>query len=156
MLGTTPNKGGFGPFGPEVSRGVSERVSPKIGVSERVSGGVSRAPGPFGPRPSECPKGVPRVSPERQQGVRTLQRHSRDTFWTHCRARGPQGPRDTPLSDTPIFGDTLSGSGGWGCLKPKPENEELEMNKWAQGFIVYVKEAPVLGETAKSSSNICS
>ena len=109
-------------------RGVSERVSPKIGVSERASGGVS--PGPFGPRTPVCPKGVLRVSLECQDTFLTLRGHSQDTFWTLW---GPG--RDTPpdtLSDTPIFGDTLSDTprdtsgpkapkppvGGWGCLKP--------------------------------------
>ena len=127
-----PPTGGFGPFGPEVSRGVSQGVSPKIGVSERVSWGVSR--GPFGPRAQECPKGVPRVSPECQKGVRTLRRHSRDTFWTLW-GPGPEGPLrhspghslghpdfwDTP-SDTPRHTSGPKGPkppvGGWGCLKP--------------------------------------
>ena len=86
-----PPTGGFGPFGPEVSQGVSERVSPKIGVSEGVSG----------PRVSKrCPERARRVS---------------------------ETPPPDTLSDTPIFGDTLSDTprdtwgpkppvGGWGCL----------------------------------------
>ena len=84
-----PPTGGFGPFGPEVSRGVSERVSPKIGVSEKVSGGVSRRA--FGPRAPECPKGVPRVSLECPDTFFTLRRHSLDTFWTLL-SLGPEGP----------------------------------------------------------------
>ena len=45
-----------------VSPGVSDGVSPKIVVSDGVSGRVSR--GPFRPRAPECPKSVPRVSPD--------------------------------------------------------------------------------------------
>ena len=103
----------FGPKGPEVFRGVSERVSPKIGVS----GGVSR---------------VPRVSPECQKGVWTLRRHSRDTFWTLW-GPGPEGPpRHSPghsLRHPDFRGHSLGHSrdtsgpkgpkppvGGWGCL----------------------------------------
>ena len=37
---TRPPTGVFGPFGPEVHLGVSERVSPKIGVCPEVSGEV--------------------------------------------------------------------------------------------------------------------
>ena len=70
-------------------------VSPKVGVSDGVSGGVS--PGPFGPRAPECPKTVPRVSPEYQKVSRTLRGHSRDTFWT---------PPPT-LRRTPRFSGTL-------------------------------------------------
>ena len=116
-----PPTGGFGPFGPEVSRAVSDGVSPKIKVSERVSGGVSR--GPSGPRAPECPKGVPRVSPKCPGHLfdtsGTLSGHLLDT------------PPDT-RSDTSIFGDTPSDTardtlglkgpkppvGGRGCLNP--------------------------------------
>ena len=106
--------GGFGPFGPEVSRpGGSERVSPKIRVSEELSEGVSR--GPLWPRPQECPKGVPRVSPECQKGVRTLRRHSRDTFWTLL-GPGPQGPprhsARHSLGHPDFWGHSLGHSGG--------------------------------------------
>ena len=98
-------QGSLGPFGPEVSPG----VSPKTGVSPGVSHGVS--PGPFGPRASECPKSVPRVSG-------TPFRHSGDTLGTlfgHSGARGPKGPGDTPWDtpgDTPVFGDTLGDTPG--------------------------------------------
>ena len=63
----------FGPFGPEVSRRVSDRVSPKMGVSERVSHGLS--PGPEGPRAPECQKGVPRVSNKCPDTPGTLSGH---------------------------------------------------------------------------------
>ena len=39
-----PPTGVFGPFGPEVLLGVSERVSPKIGVCPKVSGEVPLGP----------------------------------------------------------------------------------------------------------------
>ena len=39
-----PPTGVFGPFGPEVPLGVSERVSPKIGVCPKVSGEVPLGP----------------------------------------------------------------------------------------------------------------
>ena len=39
-----PRTGVFGPFGPEVPLGVSETVSPKIGVCPKVSGEVPLAP----------------------------------------------------------------------------------------------------------------
>ena len=39
-LRTRRPTGVFGPFGPEVLLGVSERVSPKIGVCPKVSGEV--------------------------------------------------------------------------------------------------------------------
>ena len=76
-----PPTGNFGPFGPEVSRGVSEGVSPKIGVSERVSGGVSR-----GPRVSKrCPESVSGVSGHLFDTPETLSGHLLDTL-------GPEGP----------------------------------------------------------------
>ena len=94
---------------PPTSYRVSPRVSPKTGVSDGVSHGVS--PGPFGPRAPECPKSVPRVSPE-------CPGHLFDTLGTpfgHSGAGGPKGPKDTPWdtpSDTPVFGDTL-GDTSW-------------------------------------------
>ena len=101
-----PPTGGFGPFGPEVSRGVSDGVSPKIELSERVSGGVSR--GPSGPRAPERPKGVPRVSPECPGHLfdtpGTLSGHLLDTLepgaW-----RAPETPLQT-LARTPRFSGT--------------------------------------------------
>ena len=76
-----------------VSLGVSDGVSPKIGVSDGVSGG--------GPR---CPKSVPRVSPE-------CPGHLFDTLGTlfgHSGTLGPKGLGDTPPphtpSETPICG----------------------------------------------------
>ena len=88
--------------------GVSPRVSPKMGgVRRSVRRGVA-----FGPRAPECPKSVPRVPPECQKGVRTLQGHSRDTFWT-LRCSGPEGPRGHPVGHSvghPPFSGTLSGT----------------------------------------------
>ena len=52
----------LGPFGPEVSGECPQECPRKRGVFEGVSDGVS--PGPFRPRAPECPKSVPRVSPE--------------------------------------------------------------------------------------------
>ena len=73
-----PPTGGFRPFGPEMSRGVSKRVSPKIRVSEGVSGGVSFGPGP---RVSKrCPESV-----------------SRESFW-------PQAPETLPRTLPPVGG----------------------------------------------------
>ena len=77
--------------------GVSDRVSPKMGVSEGVSHGVSK----------RCPDSVPGVSGHLFDTVGT-------PFW-HSGARGPKGPGDTPWDtplDTPSFGDTLSDSPG--------------------------------------------
>ena len=103
-----PLQGSLGPFGPEVSPG----VSPKTGVSPEVSHGVS--PGPFGPGlrsvqkvSRECPRSV-------WDTFSTLQGHSRDTFWT-LRSLGPKGPGDTPWDtpgDTPVFGDTPGDTSG--------------------------------------------
>ena len=98
--------------------GVSDRVSPKIRVSEGVSGGVSR--GPSGPRAPECPKGVPRVSPE-CPGHLVDTPDTLGTPFGHSGARGPEGPRDTrpdTPSDTLIFGDTLS------KMRPPPPPEK--------------------------------
>ena len=81
----------------------------KGGVSEGVSDGVS--PGPFGPRAPECPKRVPRVSPE-------CPGHLFDTPGTrfgHSGARSPKGPgtpRRTLPRTPPIFGDTLGDTPG--------------------------------------------
>ena len=88
--------------------GVSPRVSPKTGVSDRMSHGVS--PGLFGPRGPECPKSVPRVSPECQSIPDTLGKlsgHFLDTPETGAR-RAPRTPRGT-LCRTPPFSGTLSG-----------------------------------------------
>ena len=63
-----PLQESFGPFGPRVSRGVSPRVSLKT---------VSKCSA-FGPRAPECPKSVPRVSPECPVWI--LWGHSQDTF----------------------------------------------------------------------------
>ena len=61
--------------------------------------------GPLWPRAPECPKSVPRVSPECPDTFLTPRGHSRDTFWT-LRSPGPEGTSrhsvDTP-SDTPHF-----------------------------------------------------
>ena len=43
----------------------------------------------------ECPKSVPRVSPECPDTFLTLRGHSRDTFWM-LRSPGPEGPQNTP------------------------------------------------------------
>ena len=93
--------------------GVSPRVSPKTGG---VRGSVRRGvPGPFGPRAPECPKSVPRVSPECQKGDTG---HSRDTLGTlfgHSGARGPRAPetpRRTLPRTPPVFGDTLGDTPG--------------------------------------------
>ena len=103
-------QGSLGPFGPEWFRRVSPRVSPKTGVSDRVSHGVS--PGPKGPRAPECPKSVPRVFPECLGYLfdtpGTLSGHSFDTPEPPGAAKGPgDTPWDT-LSDTPPFSGTLS------------------------------------------------
>ena len=103
MLWESPNqpKESFGPSGPEVSRRVSERVSPKnlmvvsAGVSQRVS------PGPFGPRAPECQKGVPRVSPEYQDAFFTVSGHLFDTPEPEAR-RALETPFET-LPRTPHF-----------------------------------------------------
>ena len=90
----------FGPFGPEVSWRVSDGVSPKMGVSERVSLGVSL--GPFGPPGLQS---VKKVSRECQKGVLTLWRHSRDTFLTLW-SLGPFGARRHPVGHSlghPLF-----------------------------------------------------
>ena len=56
-----PATGGvLGPFGPEVSWGVSPRVSLKTGVSLRGVSGARRAPGSG--VSEKCPENVPRVS----------------------------------------------------------------------------------------------
>ena len=105
---------------------------PKIRVSEEVFGGVSQGPFGLGPRVSKrCPESVFGVS----KGVRTLRRHSRDTFWTLW---GP-GPREPPRHSPehflghPDFGEHSLGHsgdtpgpkgpkppvGGWGCLNDR-------------------------------------
>ena len=77
---------------------VSPRVSPKTGVFEGVSEGVF--PGPFGPRAPECPKSVPRVSPECSRHLfDTLSEHFLDT--RSLRSAAPKGPREHPFSGTP-------------------------------------------------------
>ena len=98
----------LGPFGKQVSRGVSPRVSPKTGgVRRSVRRGVSgalRAPGSGVSK--KCPESVPGVSG-------TPCWHSGDTFGTlfgHSGAWGPKGPRDTRRTlrrTPPVFGDTL-------------------------------------------------
>ena len=92
------------------SRGVSPRVSPKTGVYDGVCHGVS--PRRFGPRAPECPKSVPRVSPECQKSVSdtlgTLSGHFLDTPEPGAR-RAPGTPRGT-LRRTPPFSGTLSGT----------------------------------------------
>ena len=133
-----------------VSRGVSPRVSPKTGVSDGVFHGMS--PKPFGPRTPECPKSVPRVSPECLGHLfDTLGTHSRDT---HSRARGPKGPKgpegpegpgDTPWdtpSDTPVFGDTLGDTRSPGTLGP--EGRETSVGRRDRKAIVYVPNVCVL------------
>ena len=72
------------------------------------------SPEPFGPRAPECPKSVPRVSPECQKGVPdtpgTLSGH-----FGHSGARGPKGSGDTPSdtpSDTPHFWGHSRGHSG--------------------------------------------
>ena len=72
----------------------------RFSATKGLPRGVS---GPFGPRASERPKSVPRVSPECQKGVWTLPGHSRDTPGTlsgHSGGWGPKGPKNT-LRDTP-------------------------------------------------------
>ena len=102
-----PPTGGFGPFGPEVSGECLGECLQKSGCPREC---LEVSWGPFGPWAPECPKGVPRVSPECQKGVRTHQRHSRDTFWTLW-SPGPEA-QDTP-SDTPDFrGHSLGHSPG--------------------------------------------
>ena len=91
-----------GPSGPKCPEGVPENG----GVRGNVRSGVSRDRAP------ECPKSVPRVSPECQKGVRdTLGTLSGlGTLFEHSAARGPKGPGDTPSdtpSDSPVFGDTF-------------------------------------------------
>ena len=119
----------LGPSGPKCPGECPRECPRKSGCPrERVSGGVSR--GPFGPQ------SVQKVSRECLRSVKKVSGHSGDTLGTpfgHFGARGPKGPRDTPpdtLSDTPIFGDTLSDTPrdtsspkgpkppveGWGCL----------------------------------------
>ena len=124
-----PPTGGFGPFGPEVSRGVSEGVSPKIRVSERVSGGVSR--GPSVSRAPESPKGVPRVSPECQKKV---SRHSRDTLGTPFGHTGAGGPRHSPghsLGRPDFRGHSLGHSlGHFGPEGPEASCRRLGMSQY--------------------------
>ena len=85
----------------------------------------------------ECPKGVPRVSPEFHKGVRTLQRHSRDTF---CTLWGPKGPRDTPLDTLghPDFrGHSLGHSPGhFGPEGPEASCRGLGMSQSEMMFCV--------------------
>ena len=95
-------QGSLGPFRPEVSSGVSPRVSSKTGVSEGVSHGES-PPGPFGPRARACPKSVPRVSPQCLAHLFGTPRTLSGTFWDTS--------RDTP-SDTPVFEDILGDTSG--------------------------------------------
>ena len=103
-----PPTGGFGPFGPEVSGECPRECPRKSGCPRECPGDTPR--GPFGPRAPECPKGVPRVSPECPDTFLTLRRHSRDTFWTHW-GPGPEGPpRHSPGHSLrhPRFSGTLS------------------------------------------------
>ena len=96
-----PPTGVFGPFGPEVPLGVSQRVSPKIGVCPKGSGEVFL--GPF----KKCPKSV-----------------FLDTFkslFGHILGRGSKDPWSTPSDTprhTPLCGATLSGTSG-GTSGPK-------------------------------------
>ena len=68
---------------------VSWEVSPKTGVSDGVSHGVFQAP--FGPRAPECPKSVPRVSPECLDTFLTPG-DTLGTLFGHFGVRGPKGP----------------------------------------------------------------
>ena len=85
-----------GPSGPNCPRSVE--CPRKRGVSEGVSDGVS--PGPFVPRAPQCPKSVPRVSPECQpKGAGDTPSDTprfRGQSWGHSGdTSGPKGPRDS-------------------------------------------------------------
>ena len=87
-------------------------MSPKRGVSEGASHGVSL--GPLEPWASECPRSVPRVSPSVKKvswtlgdTLRTLLGHSGTSdsprFRGHARGHspahfGPEGPEETPVA----------------------------------------------------------
>ena len=96
--------------GPKCPGECPQECPRKRGVSDGVSDGVSL--GPFGPQAPECPKSVPRVSPECLGHLsQTLRGHSRDTFWT-LRSPGPEGPQRHPGHSVghPPFSGTLSGT----------------------------------------------
>ena len=94
--------GGFGLFGPEVSRGVSERVSPKSGCLRECPGECLG-----GPRVSKrCPESVSKVSGHLFDTLETLSGHLFDTLGPGAGMRPETLPRTLP--QTPQFSGTLS------------------------------------------------
>ena len=92
--------GVFGPSGPEVCLGVSDRVPPKMGVFGRLFEGVS--PGSFVPRSPETP---PRTLPHRwgnpKQHMKLQQPRNYDFWMLQFNLLGSQGGNSREMTTSP-------------------------------------------------------
>ena len=97
----------FGPFGPEVCRGVSPGVSPENGgcPTECPIGCLRRPSRPGSGVSKKCPESVPGASRSVPDSPGTLSGHFLDTPEPRAR-RAPKTSHRTLRRTLPVFGDT--------------------------------------------------